>query len=244
MTSPSSVAPPPAYVMLSEDNNNSDHHGSNLRPPPYRRNVPRYHSAHHPKKRTNCCLKCICCCCCFIILFLLILVSLVFYFYTFYKPQMPSYQVQGLTVQAFSLQPDFSLVSEFLINVKADNPNDHIGFIYGKDNSVVVAYEDSTLSSGKLPSFHQGHNNATMMNVLLKGKSEFGSGLQEALMQNRNSGKIPLLVLVKVPVSLILAEIPMRHFVVFVNCSLVVDNLSPNKKIRILSSKYNVAFSI
>ncbi|CAL5336707.1 unnamed protein product [Camellia sinensis] len=156
---------------------------------------------------------------------------------------MPSYQVQGLTVQAFSLQPDFSLVSEFLINVKADNPNDHIGFIYGKDNSVVVAYEDSTLSSGKLPSFHQGHNNATMMNVLLKGKSEFGSGLQEALMQNRNSGKIPLLVLVKVPVSLILAEIPMRHFVVFVNCSLVVDNLSPNKKIRILSTSTERKFN-
>ncbi|THG13671.1 NDR1/HIN1-like protein 6 [Camellia sinensis] len=231
-----SLAPPPPYAMMS-DNNGS------LRPPPYRRNIPRYHSHH--KKGRNCCLKCICCFYCFLFLFLVIIAGSAFYFYTFYKPNMPSYQVQGLTVQAFDLQPDFSLLTEFLVTVKAQNPNENVGFKYGRDNFVIVSYKDSTLCTGHFPSFLQGHKNTTMINVLLPNTtSEFGSGLQEALMQNRNSGKIPLLVQVKVPVNVVVAEFSMSQFKVFVNCSLVVDNLSPNKKIGILSSKYNVGFSL
>ena len=76
------------------------------------------------------------------------------------------------------------------------------------------------------------------MKVVLKGDSEFGSGLQEALMDNRHTGKIPLLVRVKVPVSVVLGNLPLRQVVVFVNCSLVVDNLQPDKKAKILSSEY------
>lgn len=230
-----SSAPPPPYVSLTENN-------GSLRPPPYRRNVPRYQSTHH-KKGGNGCLKCICCCYCFLFVFIFILSAITIYFYTFYKPQMPSYQVQGMTVQAFDLQSDFSLVTKFLVTVKAENPNKNIGFIYGHENSVTVAYKDSTLCTGNFAQFHQGHKNITMIKVLLSGKSAFGSGLQEALMQNQNSGHVPLLVHVKVPVNVVVGEVSLRHFTVSVNCSLVVDSLSPNKKIGILSSKYNVGVS-
>ncbi|PSS16314.1 hypothetical protein CEY00_Acc13810 [Actinidia chinensis var. chinensis] len=233
-----SSAPPPPYVVLSENS-------GSLQPPPYRRNVPRYQSTHHHKSgRGRRCLKCVCCCYCFLFLFLFLISSLVLYFYTFYKPQIPTYQVQDLDVQSFDLQPDFSLLTEFLVTVRAENPNENIGFIYGKDSTVTVSYKDSTLCTGNLPSFHQGHKNITMIKVLLRGKSEFGSGLQETLMQNKNSGHIPLLVEVNMPVSIVVAEIPTRQFTVFVNCSLVVDNLSPNKKIGILSSEYDVGFSL
>lgn len=37
------------------------------------------------------------------------------------------------------------------------------------------------------------------MQIDLKGKSEFGSGLQEALTENKKSGRVPLLVAVKAP---------------------------------------------
>ncbi|KAL6975815.1 hypothetical protein U1Q18_024611 [Sarracenia purpurea var. burkii] len=234
----SSAPPPPPYVMLYDANNGS------LRPPPYRRNVPRYHSSNHHKNGGNCCLRCICCCYCFLFLFIFVFAAVVIYFYTLYNPEMPSYQVQGLEVRAFDLQPDFSLLAEFLVTVRADNPNKDIGFIYGHGSSVTVSYKDSTLCAGKLPAFHQGHRNTTVMKVLMIGKSEFGSGLQEALMQNQNTGKIPLLVMVQVPVNIVLSEFPMRQFTVFVNCSLVVDNLSPHKKIGILSSEYTVGFSL
>uniref|UniRef100_A0A6N2M2E7 Late embryogenesis abundant protein LEA-2 subgroup domain-containing protein n=1 Tax=Salix viminalis TaxID=40686 RepID=A0A6N2M2E7_SALVM len=107
----------------------------------------------------------------------------------------------------------------------------------------VVAYSDSTLCSGKLPAFHQPGVNTTLIQVVLTGKSEFGSGLQEALMDNRETGKIPLLVMVSAPISVVLKSFPLREVVVNVNCSLVVDNLAPNKKVRILSSEYAYAFN-
>lgn len=221
--------------MLSENN-------GSIRPPPYRRNVPRYHS-HAPRKK-NCCLRCICCCYCLLLVLVLILAGLLFYFYTFYSPQIPSYKVDNLSVTAFDIQPDFSVNTELLVSVKANNPNEGIGFIYGRDSSVVVAYNGTALCSGKLPSFQQGERNMTIMQVTLKGKSEFGSGLQEALTENKHNGRIPLLVKVKAPVSIVVGQFPMRQFVVFVNCSLIVDNLAANTTIQILSSKYNVDFSL
>ncbi|KAA8524445.1 hypothetical protein F0562_010831 [Nyssa sinensis] len=178
-------APPPPYMMLSDNNG--------VRPPPYRRNIPRYQSTNQ-KKKGNCCLRCICCCYCFLFILILVSAAVFFYFYAVVQPKIPVYQVQGLEVKAFEAQLDFSLNTEFLVTVKAENPNGNIGFIYGKDSSVTVSYTDSTLCSGKLPAFHQDKKNTTMMKVDLKGKSEFGSGLQEALMKSKNNGRIPLLV--------------------------------------------------
>ncbi|EOX99379.1 Late embryogenesis abundant hydroxyproline-rich glycoprotein family, putative [Theobroma cacao] len=138
-------------------------------------------------------------------------------------------------IKTFNIQQsDLSLYTEFSISVKADNPNHLIGFIYGKESSVASLYTGKTLCSGKFPTFHQPENNITMMNILMKGKNEFGSGLQERLLQNQKKGKIPLLIMVKAFVSVVIAGFPLRQVVVFVNCSLVVDNLSPNHKIGIL----------
>ncbi|KAH8490445.1 hypothetical protein H0E87_022834 [Populus deltoides] len=167
--------------------------------------------------------------------------SVIAFIYMTLNPKMPEYNVASFDVNAFNMAPDFSLYTEFAVTVKANNPNTGISFIYGKESSVVVAYSDSTLCSGKLPAFHQPGVNTTMIQVVLKGKSEFGSGLQEVLMDNRETGKIPLLVMVNAPVSVVLKSFPLREVIVNVNCSLVVDNLSPNKRVRILSSEYAYA---
>ncbi|KAF2308762.1 hypothetical protein GH714_016514 [Hevea brasiliensis] len=160
------------------------------------------------------------------------------------KPEIPRYNVDRFDVNAFNVQQDFSLHAEFVVTVKSDNPNQHIGFQYGKDSSVVVTYRDSILCAGTLPTFLQPQENTTMIQILLKGESEFGSGLQEALMQNRKTGKIPLLVEVKAPISVVVHDFPMRQVTVLLNCSLVVDNLSPKKKARILSSTYQYAVAL
>ncbi|KAI3457238.1 hypothetical protein Pfo_013901 [Paulownia fortunei] len=222
-------ASPPPYVILEGNQN-----GSRV-PPPYHRNVPRYNSNYRKKSSARSCLRWICCCYCCLFLLIVIIAILAFYFYTIYKPQIPSYKVEDLEVKAFDLRPDFSLKAEFLVTVKADNPNSNIGFIYGKDSSVNVIYSNNDLCTGKLPNFHQGHKNTTLMKVDLTGKSEFGSGLQEAFAESRKDRKIPLLVRVNVPVTVVVGEFPLRQFKVFVNCSLLVDNLEPNKKIGILS---------
>lgn len=220
---------PPNYVMLNDEGNH--------RPPPQRRHVPRYHSHNHGSGG-KCCLKCICCCYCFLLILVLVLFGTAFYLFTVYKPQQPSYNISQVGVKAFNIQTDLSLYTELSVSVKADNPNAYIGFIYGKESSVAVLYKGTTLCSGNLPSFHQPENNVTMMNILLKGKNEFGSDLHETLLQNQKKGRITLLVTVKTPVSIVIAGFPLREVVVFVNCSLVVDNLSPNHKIGILSSNY------
>ncbi|KAK6157190.1 hypothetical protein DH2020_011438 [Rehmannia glutinosa] len=212
-------------------------------PPPYgHRNIPRYNSSYKKKSGGNTCFRCICCCYCCLFLLIVILAALAFYFYTIDHPKIPSYKVENLEVKAFDLMPDFSLKTDFLVTVRADNPNNNIGFIYGDGSSVDVFYNDSDLCSGKLPFFHQGHKNTTFMKIDLTGKSEFGSGLQEALSESRKNGKIPLLVRVRVPISVVVGEFPLRQFKVFVNCSLVVDNLAPGKKIGILSSNTTFDF--
>ncbi|GFQ05229.1 hypothetical protein PHJA_002667000 [Phtheirospermum japonicum] len=113
--------------------------------------------------------------------------------------------------------PDFSLKTEFLVTVKADNPNNNIEFIYGEGSLVGVYYNDSDLCHGKLPSFHQGHTNTTYIKIDLTGKSEFGLGLQEALAESRKNKKVPLFVRVWAPISVVVRKFPLRQFMVFVN---------------------------
>lgn len=226
----------PKYVMLNSNQT------STLRPPPQRRHVPRYHD--HSKSNTSFCLKCVCCCCCFLFFLIIILAGAVVALYTVLQPEMPHYNVDHFDVNAFDVQQDFSLYTEFVVAIKSENPNQHIGFRYGKGSSVIVTYRDSTLCTGKVPAFSQPNSNTTMIGIVLKGRSEFGSGLQDALMKNRNTGKIPLLVQVKAPVSVVVQDFTLRQVTVFLNCSLVVDNLSPKKKAQILSSEYQYAVEV
>ncbi|KAL3821503.1 hypothetical protein ACJIZ3_007408 [Penstemon smallii] len=208
---------------------------------PHRRNIPRYHHKRSTGKR---CFRCICCCYCCIFLIIIILAILSFYFYTIYEPKIPLYKIENLEVKAFDVQPDFSLNTEFQVSMRAENPNSNIGIIYGRDSYVIVEYTDTNLCSGKIPSFHQGIKNTTIVRIDLKGRSEFGSGLQEAFRANQKSGRVPLLVRVKVPVRVVVGEFPLKQFDVFINCSMLVDNLVPNKKIRVLSSHNSYSVQI
>lgn len=228
------TAPKPKYVMLS------DNHQGSLRPPPYRRHVPRYHSKAHGGGGgcAGCCLKCICCCYCFLLFLIFSLFGLAYVLFSYYNPQIPSYKVSSFNVRVFDVKPDFSLYTEFIVIVTADNPNQNIDFVYGEGSYVSVLYNQSVLCTGDIPNFRQPSKNVTDISISLTGKSEFGSGLQEALMQNRHSGRIPLLVVVKVPVTIVIGRLSLKKVNVFVNCSLIVDNLSPDKKVGILSNNY------
>ncbi|WCJ30683.1 hypothetical protein M5689_012228 [Euphorbia peplus] len=227
----------PKYVML---NSNS---ATGLKPPPQRRNVPRYHN-HKQRSTSFSCLRCVCCCFCFWLLLIIFLAAAIVILYTVLQPQIPKYNIDRFDVNAFNAQPDFSVYAEFVVLVKSDNPNLHIAINYGKDSSVVVLYKDSVLCTGKIPAFRQPQKNVTDISIVLKGKSEFGNGLQEAMTQNKNKGKVPLLVQVRAPVSLVVQDLPLRQVTVLLNASLVVDNLAPHKKAKILSSKYAIGVEL
>ncbi|PON78230.1 Late embryogenesis abundant (LEA) hydroxyproline-rich glycoprotein family [Parasponia andersonii] len=217
----------------------SDNQGS-LWPPLHSVNIPQNDSTDDEKSDPrNFCSRHLCFLYCFIFLLVFLLVLLTFYLHTMYKPQIPTYGIDDLSVKTFNVMKDLSLSAEFDIVVRATNPNEHIGLAYGKDSSVIVMYSDSELCSGKLPAFHQPVVNATLMNVVLKGHTKYGSGLQEALTENRRNKSIPLLVRLEVPLSVVLGSLPLRKIVMFVRCSLEVDSLQPGKKTKILYSDYS-----
>ncbi|KAL5793817.1 hypothetical protein ACOSP7_002411 [Xanthoceras sorbifolium] len=232
MSGHESTRPSSKYVMLDDK--------QNLIPPPQRRNFPRYNQPHSKPSRGNSCIRCLCCCCC-CLFFLIFLVTVIAYIvYALYTPHVPSYNVDKFEVTAFDVQPDFSTInSEISVTVRAENPNEGIGFIYGKESAVALIYTDKTLSTGKLPVFEQPKKNVSMIKVVLKGKSEFGTVLLQSLMADEKAGKVPLLVTVKAPIIVVIGDWPLRQVLVKLNCSLVVDNLTMGKKIKILSSKYD-----
>ncbi|KAJ8629159.1 hypothetical protein MRB53_022482 [Persea americana] len=226
------VSGPFTYTMDVESKGGRD---KNLRP--HRRKVPRYNSN---SKRMGGCCRCICCCCCFLLIFILIIVALTACLYTLYQPKIPSYKVEKLNITRFQVDESFDLNTELVITAKAQNPNEKISIIYGEKSSVSVSYRDSTLCSGKLPGFRQGHKNTRVMNLVLKGKSVFGSGPQEALMGNKKTGRIPLDISVKAPIVLDFGSLKTMEVKVLVDCHLIVNSLSPNEEIKILSSDYEV----
>nr|CAD1839341.1 unnamed protein product [Ananas comosus var. bracteatus] len=232
--------PPPRYVMLSEYGGGSGGESLNLRPPPHRRNLPRYYS-HGRSKGGACCCGCLCWCCCFLLLFILAVVGTAAYFFFIMKPKIPSYSVSALSISSFEFRAsDFTLHAKLTAHIRAENPNDMIGISYGSGSHVVVSYKNSTLCSGHLPSFYQGHRNTTVMQVVMEGRHTVDSGFQDALKENREAGQVPLDVYVRVPVSLRLDEVDLREITVNVHCALVVDSLSPNTKVNIKSAQYKV----
>ncbi|XP_021837819.2 NDR1/HIN1-like protein 6 [Spinacia oleracea] len=235
-------SPPPNYLMLENQ--------YRTRPPPsyytpqpypYGHAIPQYQSR---RSGCHCCVRFICCIACLLFLFICILIVGVVLTYTFYRPMIPIYKIEDLTVTNFNMQPDLSIVTDFHITIKAENPNTKIGFNYGKNSTIVVSFEGSILCSGKLPSFYQPHENVTIINILLTGTTMFGSHLHNTLTGDVHQGRIPLIVEVKVPVTLVLDNIPMRQFNIYVICHMTVDDLKPHKKPKILSTTYSFDFGL
>ncbi|KAG8364680.1 hypothetical protein BUALT_Bualt18G0023700 [Buddleja alternifolia] len=158
-----------------------------------------------------------------------------------YDPKLPSYNIDGIEVKAFDIQPDNNtLNTELVIAVYAENPNKKIGFDYIKGSWMDVKYSDINICGGDLPEFEQDNKNTTHMHVSLKGKTQFGSGLQQSLAENRRSQKIPLVVKLNVLVSVVLGKLQLRSCRVSIACNIVVDNLDPNKQINIISRETEI----
>ncbi|KAJ1434565.1 Late embryogenesis abundant protein [Sesbania bispinosa] len=218
-------------------------------PPPHAHYAPHRHKAHRGSSGCGCgcglCLRCCCCCfgcfrccICIILIFIFLLVAIALALYYFLKPNIPSYNVESLDVKAFDIRDDNKIYSDIVVVVKAENPNEGIGLEY-LDNKVNIMYSGSTLCSGHFPPFMQPQKNTTKVNVELKGESDFGTEMQDHLMKDQDAGKIPLLITVKVPIRIVIDDmIHLRRFVVKVNCSLVIDQLQPNKKPQILKKDF------
>jgi hypothetical protein len=176
---------------------------------------------------------------------LLVLAGAAAYALFLYKPKAPSYSVSNMSVSQFDFNSnDLTLYTKLVATVRAENPNEMIGIIYGDGSRTVVSYRGTPLCSGHLPTFYQGFKNVTVMEISMEGRHGFGSGLQSALEESEKEGNVPLDVFVSVPVSLRFGSFDVREVRVNVHCALVVDSISPKKKPTIKSATYqgNVEF--
>ncbi|KAF5481247.1 hypothetical protein F2P56_001915 [Juglans regia] len=217
-----------------------ENQGSNLnRPPPaYRHDINARPMKSKRRLSRSCCCRCLWCCYCSIFFCTAVYFSIVYILYAKFAPKIPLYEVDNLSVHAFNIQSDNSLFSELAVTIEVKNQNKFVGLMNGGGGRVIISYSDSELCSGKFYSFYQPGKNTTVRNVVLKGNRLFGSELQKAFMENKHAGKIPLLFRLEAPVSFVLGDFPLKTVDVYVNCSVVVDNLSPNKKVRILTTQY------
>ncbi|XP_028768785.1 NDR1/HIN1-like protein 6 [Neltuma alba] len=184
------------------------------------------------------------CCCkflCWIISLLLILIVAIGItigiLFLVFRPKLPKYSIDGLTVTRFSLSEDNNLSATFNVTVTARNPNKKIGIYYEGGSHVSAWYMDTKLCEGSLPKFYQGHKNTTVLHLPLSGQIQNATELQAVIQeQMQQTGNIPLNLRAKQPVRIKLGKLKLFKVKFKVRCRLVVDRLESNNEIKIVSS--------
>ncbi|XP_018500038.2 NDR1/HIN1-like protein 6 [Pyrus x bretschneideri] len=230
---------PPPYVMLQDQGH----------PGPHGRNPPRFNGQYRPNgHRKSSCLRCYCCCYCCIFITLVVIIAAVVISLIIINPSVPKYSINDFSVKAFNVTPDFNLHAQFMVTVKAVNPNKKISIIYEKGSIVQLKYSGMKLCTGVVPHFRQPTSNTTMINVNLNGDlkgNDFQGSTGESLMEKIKSSRVPLTVSVRVPVNVGLGKYNMllNPIGIYVDASMVVNNLSqPDKKVQISDTKYDFNF--
>jgi len=202
--------------------------------PRYQRTIP-VHYAKPPKKR-HCFRKCLCWTISLIIFQILIIALLVGIIFLIFRPKLPKYNIDSMSITQFTLNNDSSLYATFDVNITARNPNKKIGIYYEGGSNIGVWYTGTKLCEGSLPKFYQGHQNTTVLDVVLTGQTQDATNLLSSLQAQQQTGSIPLNLRVKVPVRIKLGKLKLPKFKFVVKCALVVDSLAADNAIRIKSS--------
>ncbi|OIT02634.1 PREDICTED: protein YLS9-like [Nicotiana attenuata] len=233
-------APPPTRPLVPRVSFKSEKGDpSQLQQPiinqPFRRTVPVMYPRPHNKKR-SCFCKCICWTISLIILLLIIIAAIGGILYLVFKPKIPQYSVDNLRISDLRLNFDMSLYARFNVRITAVNPNKKIGIYYEKGSRLSVWYKNTQLCQGSIPKFYQGHQNKTVLDVALTGQSQYGNTLMSAIQEAAQTGRIPLDLKIKVPVSVKLGKLKLRKVKILGDCLLIVDSLSANSLVRIKAS--------
>ncbi|CAA6654466.1 unnamed protein product [Spirodela intermedia] len=129
------------------------------------------------------------------------------------QPPLPKYSVEGLSIKGFTLKPEENASPEFVVTVRAENPNKKISIDYRGGSSVEVSYSGAGLAAGSWPTFFQGPRRVDVFQSALKGSD------------------VPLLIRTKVPVRIKFGVFTTWTITAKVRCTVVVDGLTENSKI-------------
>ncbi|PHU24981.1 hypothetical protein BC332_03313 [Capsicum chinense] len=239
---PEQEALPKPTVPLVPRNSSRSENGDPERqqPPPLKRSLTPYSPSKRTKK--NCCKRCLCWTCCLFFLLIILLGIAAAIIYFVFQPKIPKYSVDSMRITQFNLNNDMSLSATFNVNISARNPNKKIGIYYENGSHLSVRYKGTNLCEGSLPKFYQGHKNTTLLNINLTGRTENATNLLQLVQEDRQRGKIPLNIRVKVPVRIKLGKLKLMKWKFLLKCRLNVDNLSQDNVIRIRDNKCTVRF--
>lgn len=200
-----------------------------------------------PKRKRR--RSCLCRCICWSISVLLILIVLIGItagiLYLVYRPKIPDYSVERLTVKTFDVNSTSDTASAaFDVTIRTYNPNKKIGIYYVDGSDLSAWYGDVMLCEGELPVFYQGHRDETNLNVEMAGEKQVSDGVVKDLDAVRNSGSVPLKIKGTVPVRVKFGGLKLRKMKFKVRCDIVVDSLSTGADVTIKSRSCSFKFEL
>ncbi|CAN6250665.1 unnamed protein product [Urochloa humidicola] len=202
-------------------------------PPPPRR-----------KRRHNRCCRCVCCTLLVVVILLVALAATAGILYLVFRPKIPHFNVDRLTVTRFDVNTTTMTVTDaFDVDVTATNPNKRIG-IYYDGGEVTASFNGTQLCRGDFPTLYQGHRTTIQPRITLTGETRLDSAVAGQLVQQRQAGFVPLTVHAHVPIRIKFGAIKLWKMTGKANCNLVVDNLQAGSQIRIRSNSCSFKLKI
>ncbi|CAD5191025.1 unnamed protein product [Musa acuminata subsp. malaccensis] len=188
------------------------------------------------RRRSRCC-RCLCCTALTLVVLIIAIGATVGILYLVFRPKIPKYSVDRLTLSNFTVDDDTTISATFNLTVTARNPNRRIGIYYGHGSHLSAWYNGTRLCTGAFPVFYQGHRNTTVVSLLLAGETQLGSGLlQELQQQQQQTGTVLLDFRGSVPVRVKLGRLKLPKVSFKVRCNIVVNSLSSSNSISLRSS--------
>ncbi|PIN12927.1 hypothetical protein CDL12_14452 [Handroanthus impetiginosus] len=231
---PSKPVPPPATYVVQLPREQI------LRYPPPE-NARKFQTLSRRKNRGSCCRRCCCFTLCLLVLLVIAAAVSAGVLYLVFRFKAPKYAVTNLAIKGMNLTSASPISPEFDITIRAENPNGKVGIYYLKDNSIEVFYNDVKLSEGVLPAFYQPRKNVTMLKTALTGSGVVVGGAVETALRNaQNSGRVPFVVISRVPVKIKVGSVKTWKITVKVKCDVVVDEVNEGARIVSKDCDYRV----
>jgi hypothetical protein len=197
-------------------------------------------SRRQNRRRSPCC-----CCLCSILAIFAVLILIIGVasgiLYLVFRPESPDYTVNKISITGLNLTSTSPLSPRINITVKANNPNDKLGFYYRNGSDVNVFYNDVKLCDGVLPVFYQPSNNVTVFNTVLKASGlKLTTAVKKELVTAQSKKAVPLKVHIRVPVKIKVGAVKTWTITVKVNCDVKVDKLTASANIVSKTCDYGV----
>ncbi|XP_066346507.1 NDR1/HIN1-like protein 6 [Miscanthus floridulus] len=193
-------------------------------PPPRRR-----------RRHSRCC-RCVCCTFLALVLLAVALGATAGILYLVFRPKIPTFHVDRLTVTRFDVNTTTATVTDaFDVDVTATNPNRRIG-IYYDGGDVTASFNGTVLCRGAFPALYQGHRTTVRPHISLTGETRLDSDVAAQLLLQQQAGFVPLTVRARVPIRIKFGAIRLWKMTGKANCNLVVDNIQAGTQLSIRSN--------